>query len=505
MNLADNLKKIRKDNNLSQEQLAEKLGVSRQSVSKWESGLAYPEMDKVIQICKMFNLNMDELLNKDISEVKETKESKSRVNKFIDDFLEFITKTFNMFSSMKLKTKIKCIFEQIIIIVLLILMFLIFGSVLSFIVSRIFRGFDYIGAYYFIYNILEAFYVIFALIFGSVIFFHIFKVRYLDYYVVVKNKELDYVEDKEMEKVYLEKKPETIIIRDPKHSEYGFIKGLFKILLFLIKAVIIFSSFFLLFLLVLEVITFILSFVIIKSGLFFVGCLIALASSICLTLTILYMMYKIIFNKNINKSKIFISFISSIIFAGVGIGLTLVAFKDFTYISDLNSKYYIDDTYTLDMNDNLLIDDFHNVEFVESDTNNIDITCKHSKFYTFKIYNESENIYFNVFEKENFMEQLREGIKDFIDKKIIDYAKYKIYIKTSKENIAKLKENRRNFIELQNQRYNEELSYQNRIDELNDKLEEKQEKIYELEFELENKEIRISELEDTIKAYLDDN
>ena len=40
MNLADNLKRIRKDNNLSQEQLAEKLGVSRQSVSKWESGLS---------------------------------------------------------------------------------------------------------------------------------------------------------------------------------------------------------------------------------------------------------------------------------------------------------------------------------------------------------------------------------------------------------------------------------------------------------------------------------
>ena len=77
MNLQDNLKKIRKDNNLSQEDLAEKLGVSRQSVSKWESGLAYPEMDKVLQICKMFNLNIDELLNQDITEVKESKESKS--------------------------------------------------------------------------------------------------------------------------------------------------------------------------------------------------------------------------------------------------------------------------------------------------------------------------------------------------------------------------------------------------------------------------------------------
>ena len=49
MNLSENLKKIRKEHNLSQEQLAEKLNVSRQSVSKWESGQAYPEMDKMIQ------------------------------------------------------------------------------------------------------------------------------------------------------------------------------------------------------------------------------------------------------------------------------------------------------------------------------------------------------------------------------------------------------------------------------------------------------------------------
>ena len=66
MNLSDNLKRIRKENNLSQEQLADKLGVSRQSVSKWESGQAYPEMDKVLQLCQLFNLNIDELLNQNI-------------------------------------------------------------------------------------------------------------------------------------------------------------------------------------------------------------------------------------------------------------------------------------------------------------------------------------------------------------------------------------------------------------------------------------------------------
>ena len=67
---SENLKKIRKDNNLSQEQLADELGVSRQAISKWESAAAYPEMDKIITLCDRFNLNIDDLLHKDIREVK---------------------------------------------------------------------------------------------------------------------------------------------------------------------------------------------------------------------------------------------------------------------------------------------------------------------------------------------------------------------------------------------------------------------------------------------------
>ena len=82
MNLSDNLKRIRKENNLSQEQLADKLGVSRQSVSKWESGQAYPEMDKVLQLCQLFNLNIDELLNPNIKDVNNKKQAKNTFNKF---------------------------------------------------------------------------------------------------------------------------------------------------------------------------------------------------------------------------------------------------------------------------------------------------------------------------------------------------------------------------------------------------------------------------------------
>lgn len=66
MNLGENLQNIRKRKNLSQEELADKLNVSRQSVSKWESGSSYPEIEKIITICEIFQCSMDELIKGEI-------------------------------------------------------------------------------------------------------------------------------------------------------------------------------------------------------------------------------------------------------------------------------------------------------------------------------------------------------------------------------------------------------------------------------------------------------
>ena len=135
---SENLKKIRKDNNLSQEQLADELGVSRQAISKWESAVAYPEMDKIITLCEKFNLNIDDLLHKDIREIKGEEESKKNLNKFIDDFLNFITNTINMFSNMNLKSKIKCLFEQCVIGFILFVIFCIVGIIVRDLLSGVF-------------------------------------------------------------------------------------------------------------------------------------------------------------------------------------------------------------------------------------------------------------------------------------------------------------------------------------------------------------------------------
>lgn len=65
MAFSDNLQFLRTRQGLTQEQLAEQMEVSRQSVSKWESGLSYPEMDTLLKLCELFRMDMDTLLRGD--------------------------------------------------------------------------------------------------------------------------------------------------------------------------------------------------------------------------------------------------------------------------------------------------------------------------------------------------------------------------------------------------------------------------------------------------------
>ena len=62
MSFSKNLKKLRIENNLSQEGLAEILDVSRQSISKYEQGNVYPEIDKLMILSQKFNVSIDSLL-----------------------------------------------------------------------------------------------------------------------------------------------------------------------------------------------------------------------------------------------------------------------------------------------------------------------------------------------------------------------------------------------------------------------------------------------------------
>lgn len=63
MGFAENLRKIRKERGLSQEELAEVLKVSRQAVSKWEQGIGYPEVEKLLLLLNKLNISLDQLMS----------------------------------------------------------------------------------------------------------------------------------------------------------------------------------------------------------------------------------------------------------------------------------------------------------------------------------------------------------------------------------------------------------------------------------------------------------
>ena len=69
MSFSENLKQIRKEHHLSQEELAELLDVSRQAVSKWEQGQGYPEVEKLLVLSSKLNVSLDALMSVESDDV----------------------------------------------------------------------------------------------------------------------------------------------------------------------------------------------------------------------------------------------------------------------------------------------------------------------------------------------------------------------------------------------------------------------------------------------------
>ena len=93
MKTGEKIAKMRKENNYTQEQLADLLGVSRQSVSKYESGLTYPETDKLIRLSELFGCTVDYLL-KDNAEEPEVCVSENSAENGLKNETDNYCKTF---------------------------------------------------------------------------------------------------------------------------------------------------------------------------------------------------------------------------------------------------------------------------------------------------------------------------------------------------------------------------------------------------------------------------
>ena len=99
MKFGENLKLIRKSRKISQEDLAEKLGVSRQSVSKWETGENYPSMQNIMCLCTIFKCQINELVHEDFVDIN-----------FLDDEIKMSIVKFKNDEQRKMKSITKLIY-----------------------------------------------------------------------------------------------------------------------------------------------------------------------------------------------------------------------------------------------------------------------------------------------------------------------------------------------------------------------------------------------------------
>lgn len=86
MKFGENLYNLRKTAKMSQEKLAEKMEVTRQSVSKWENGESYPEMEKIMKLCSIFHCKINDLVHEDMADIDSLDEDiKMSVVKFKEE------------------------------------------------------------------------------------------------------------------------------------------------------------------------------------------------------------------------------------------------------------------------------------------------------------------------------------------------------------------------------------------------------------------------------------
>lgn len=82
MDIGQKLLELRKNKNLSQEEAAEKLNVSRQTISKWETNQSTPDFDKLASICELYEISANELINGTAKDtIKETELDNSEIKK----------------------------------------------------------------------------------------------------------------------------------------------------------------------------------------------------------------------------------------------------------------------------------------------------------------------------------------------------------------------------------------------------------------------------------------
>ena len=453
MFFASNLQKLRKKENMSQEALAEKLDVTRQSVSKWESGASYPEMDKLISICKIFNVDMDTLVNGDVlDEKKQDKETTINTKDLLDKFNTLMKKIVCLFESMSFKE----IIEFLVTVFLLIIIILI-GTIPKDIIENLIGD----GLLYDIAYVGPALNTIFTFIidilysvFAIVVFIYVLKIKYLDRIKIKEdvNKEIVVKEkEKKVEEV------EKVIIKDNTGSN-SLTRLLAKIIIYIIKFFVVLFLFAPLICIVVLAVMLGFEVLFVIKGLPLIGILLWTIAGIIISALCFEVPLNFVINHKNNYKRVMITLLISLIIIIIGSIIFAFEFFSLTYVDslpiDIKTKEISE---TLPMtNDFKTIGYYHNdIEYVVDDnlTDKIEVTVTYYDYLVdynieVELHNDNLLVYMDSPKEFSFKDALDEISDDIKGGKIYNYDKlneYKVTIKTSSNNIDIIKNNNESY------------------------------------------------------------
>lgn len=482
MNFNEKLQKLRKEKKYSQEELADMLDVTRQSVSKWESGQTYPEMDKLLAICKIFGCTLEELTNDTIKLNEFTGEKKSKVSDITSSVEEYIERTYHYFAGSTFKDILKCF----------IIMFFVF----------LFLGlceypFDALknGLYSFFNSFMEGkvlsffsnfFNLIINILYYSLKLFvlaYVFKIGFLD------KKEVTIIENVQDEKASAEVEEKQNISSTKTKKKYSIFDALVSIVMFFIKMFFLIGAIPLICLFIFFMFAFIISIYFMFRGVFFFSIFIGLVSVIMLIEIALEFIYNFIFDRVQCYKRMLITILASLAFIGVAGGLFVIECSKYTYHNEESADILISNGASYDYNGKLYLDSdvlgyYHVTYEIDDSLNdkvNIEVTnSKYSTNYGVKL--DDNKLYLSVLQSDNsfsFKNILDLFVKDLKNKEVYNYSLYggvRIVITSSEKNISTIKKN----------------------SEANQKEEEKEiknQKIYDYQMRIRELESQINELE----------
>lgn len=503
MSFNEKLQYLRKANKLSQEQLADMLDVTRQAVSKWESGTTYPEMDKLITMCKIFKCSLDDLTNDEIVDIDINKKQTSNnfIGNLVNSIIDIIDKTVKMLRAMS-ATQIAGLLVALLFLGLFLCLLRIPFEVIEYGFYTIVHNLPnraIAGALSGIFNMIldVAFFALYILA-----FVYIYKVAYLDKYEFVEKIS---VEEKKSEKsnktvVEVTKEMSGTPVHPKENTLFCFLGGL---LLWFLRIMVGFCTMPFIVTLVALFIVGTIAVSLMFEGIVYVGVLLGILFAIVLNVWVIELGCVFVFNKKASFKRLLWTFIIGLCGVGMSIGMIVMEFSSATFIDELPDSFEsVTKKEEFAMNPNLVIEGhayYREIDYVVDDalTDKVVVEATYYDDYTDVVLEKiGNNISYNFYYAREyaFTSKIWKNIKsDLANNTFRDYSDvHRVYltIRSSEDNIVKIKDNTKKYMDdLRDKTYMEYASdyqyqitfYSDRVSELEDENEELKERVRELE------------------------